>query len=138
MSLKSSPSLLIFRDSALGAYQALSAGRRKQLVQQWNDWIDGLTAQGKFVEGHPLEPLGRVVSGPRGELVKDGPYAETKETVGGYFWLTVADIDEATEIAQGCPSLPLGLSVEVRPVAPTSPVLRELRARLRPSSQNRP
>jgi hypothetical protein len=55
--------------------------------------------------------------------VTDGPFAETKEIVGGYFFLSVADLDEATAIAQHCPGLPLGLTVEVRPVAECSPVL---------------
>ena len=49
--------------------------------------------------------------------------------IGGYFFLTVADIDEATTIARQCPGLPLGLTVEVRPVAEVSPVLTELHGR---------
>jgi hypothetical protein len=70
-----------------------------------------------------------VVSGARGERVTDGPYAEAKEVVGGYFFLTVANIDEATEIAKKCPGLPLGLTVEVRPVADVSPVLEGVSGR---------
>ena len=99
------------------------------MTQQWNDWYDGLAAQGKVQHGQPLELEGRVVSGAKGERVTDGPYAEAKEVVGGYFFLTVADLDEATEIAKRCPGLPLGLTVEVRPVAKVSPVLRDLRGR---------
>ncbi len=72
---------------------------------------------------------GRLVSGPQGQRVTDGPFAEAKEVVGGYFLLTVADIDEATEIAKGCPGLPLGLVVEVRPVADASPVLEGVKGR---------
>jgi hypothetical protein len=49
--------------------------------------------------------------------VVDGPFAEAKEAIGGYFFLRVADIEEATEIAQRCPSLAHGMTVEVRPVA---------------------
>ncbi|MBI2515447.1 MAG: hypothetical protein HYV95_00900 [Opitutae bacterium] len=121
--------LLIFRDSNPGIYRTLTPERRQRLVQEWNAWYDDLAAQGKVQQGHPLEPGGRVVSGPRGEVVTDGPYAEAKEAVGGYFFLQVADLDEATAIAKHCPSLPLGLSVEVRPVAEFSPTLRELRGR---------
>ncbi|MGH7946954.1 MAG: YciI family protein, partial [Opitutaceae bacterium] len=51
----------------------------------------------------------------------------TKEVVGGYFFLSVADLDEATEIAKMCPGLPLGLTVEVRPVVEVSPVLTGVR-----------
>ena len=47
----------------------------------------------------------------------DGPFAESKEAIGGYFYLTVADENEAIEIAQQCPGLEYGAVVEVRPVA---------------------
>jgi hypothetical protein len=61
--------------------------------------------------------------------VTDGPYAEGKEIIGGYFFLTVADIDEATAIAKHCPGLSVGLTVEIRPVADCSPVLTDVRGR---------
>jgi hypothetical protein len=70
-----------------------------------------------------------VVSGIAGERVTDGPYAEGKEVVGGYFFLTVKDLDEATAIAKQCPGLALGLTVEVRPVAAVSPVLTGVKGR---------
>ncbi|MDB6095170.1 MAG: hypothetical protein JWM32_2732 [Verrucomicrobia bacterium] len=129
MATNSAPFLLIFRDSDPDVYQRMSPDGRRQLVAAWNQWYDSLAAQGKVKQGHPLEFQGRVVSGPRGETVKDGPYAETKEIVGGYFFLTVADLDEATAIAQRCPSLAVGLSVEVRAIAEFSPALTELRGR---------
>jgi len=75
----------------------------------------------------PLGPQGRMVAGPRGERVTDGPYAEAKEAIGGYLFLTVADFDEATAIAKMCPGLPLGLTVEVRPIVEFSPVLEGVR-----------
>lgn len=121
--------LLLFRNAGPDTHAHLSAEQQRQLTQQWNDWYDGLAAQGKVQHGRPLELGGRVVSGPRGERVVDGPYAEAKEVVGGYFFLTVADLDEATAIAQRCPGLPLGLTVEVRPVAEVSPVLKGVAGR---------
>lgn len=117
METKASPYLLIFRDAAPATYQAMSAEQRQRLMQQWNEWYDGLAAQGKVQHGHPLEPQGRVVSGARGERIVDGPFAEATEGIGGYFLLTVADLDEATAIAQRCPSLAHGMQVEVRPIA---------------------
>lgn len=98
-------------------------------MRQWNDWYDGLEAAGKVQHGRPLALNGRVVSGARGEKVTDGPYAEATEVIGGYFFLNVADLDEATEIAKHCPGLPLGMSVEVRPVADVSPVLEGVHGR---------
>ncbi|HVU35924.1 MAG TPA: YciI family protein, partial [Opitutaceae bacterium] len=58
-----------------------------------------------------------VISGAQGERVTDGPFAEATEGIGGYFFLTVDSLDEATRVAQQCPSLPYGMVVEVRPVA---------------------
>jgi hypothetical protein len=121
--------MLLFRNAGAETHRHLTAEQRAQLTKQWNDWYDGLAAQGKVQHGQPLEAHGRVVSGVGGNKVVDGPYAEAKESVGGYFLLTVADLDEATEIAKGCPGLPLGLLVEVRPVARFSPVLQELHGR---------
>ena len=59
----------------------------------------------------------------------DDAYAAGKEAVGGYFFLNVTDINEATAIAKMCPGLPLGLTVEVRPIVEVSPVLEDVRGR---------
>ncbi len=118
-----SPFLLLFRNAGPETHASLSPEQREEMTKQWNVWIDGLLAQGKLQHGQPLAPGGRVVSGTHGQRVIDGPYAEAKEVVGGYVFLSVADLDEATQIAKGCPGLALGLTVEVRPVAAVSPVL---------------
>jgi hypothetical protein len=128
-----SPYLLLFRNAGEGSHRHLSPEQRTQLTKQWNDWYDGLAAEGKVEHGHPLELTGRVISGPRGELVTDGPFAEAKEAIGGYFFLKVADLDEATEIGKNCPGLPHGLIVEVRPVAAFSPMLDGVRGRCAPN-----
>ena len=124
-----SPFLLLFRNAGPETHQHLTDEQRRQLTQQWNDWYDGLAKQGKVEHGRPLALGGRVVSGARGERVTDGPYAEATEVVGGYFFVTVADLDEATEIAKRCPGLALGLTVEVRPIAEVSPVLEGVHGR---------
>ena len=56
--------------------------------------------------------------GPKA-VMSDGPYAESKDMVGGYTVLTAEDLDEATEIARGCPFLDVGGTVEIRPVIST-------------------
>jgi hypothetical protein len=124
-----SPFLLLFRNAGPETHAHLSPEQRAQLTKRWNDWYESLAARGKVQHGHPLGLQGRVVAGARGERVTDGPYAEAKEAIGGYFFLNVADLDEATEIAKGCPGLPLGLTVEVRPIVEFSPVLEEVRGR---------
>lgn len=121
--------MLFFRNAGPDTHAHLTPAQKSAMAQQWNDWVERLAAQGKLPHAHPLGLGGRVVSGPTGQRVTDGPYAEAKEVVGGYFFLTVADLDEATAIAQQCPGLPLGLTVEVRPVAAFSPVLTAVNAR---------
>jgi hypothetical protein len=101
----------------------MSTDEKQQLWKQWLDWRDGLAAQGKLSSGYPLKNEGRVISGPRGTRLLDGPFAEGKELIGGFFFLTVSGIDEAEAIARRCPSLPYGMLVEVRPVAELCPVL---------------
>ena len=75
-------------------------------------------AQGKAVEGQPLEMETRVVSGMGGTRVVDGPFAEAKEAIGGYVKLMVSSIEEATEIARRHPGLAYGLQIEIRPMTP--------------------
>ena len=109
----SSAYLLFFRNSGPENYQHLSPEQRQQLVTRWNAWYDGLAAQGKAVEGQPLEMEIRTVSGPGGRVV-DGPFAEAKEAIGGYVKLLVSGLEEATEIARRHPGLAYGLKIEVR------------------------
>lgn len=116
--------MLLFHDSMTSRYAGLSPEERQQYLHQWTAWYDGLVESGKLQSGHPLEPEGRVVSGTRGERVVDGPFAESKEAIAGYFFLHVSGMDEATEIAQRCPGLAFGITVEVRPVADCCPILK--------------
>jgi hypothetical protein len=121
------PYLLLFRNAGADTHAHLSEAQRAALAKKWNDWFESLAAQGKVEHANPLGLGGRVVSGPGGERVTDGPYAEGKEIIGGYFYLSVSGLDEATAIAQQCPGLALGLTVEVRQVLACSPVLGEVR-----------
>ena len=129
MSTATSSFMLLFRNAGPETHEHLSATEKKQMAQRWNDWFESLSAQGKVEHARPLALEGRVVSGPGGARVTDGPYAEAKEVVGGYFFLKVANLDEATAIAQQCPGLAVGLTVEVRPVADVSPVLTDVPGR---------
>jgi hypothetical protein len=114
--------LLIFRDAS-PSYKAISPEEREQLLRQWNAWQERLTAEGKLQQGQPLASMGRLISSANGRLI-DGPFAESKEAIGGFFLLTVADLEAATEIAKQCPGLQFGLTVEVRPMAQNCPTLR--------------
>lgn len=96
-------------------------------MTQFKTWFDRLTEQGKLKGAQPLVRQGRVVSGKDGRVVADGPFAESKEAIGGYFLLAVNSLDEAVQIARGCPGLEHGMTVEVRPVAEECPMMARAR-----------
>ena len=88
----------------------------QQLMNRWMVWVDTLTKKGHYHgAGDPLEHSGKTVRGPK-RTVTDAPYAEAKDLVGGYTVITAGSIDEAVELARGCPALDGDWSVEVRPV----------------------
>ena len=95
-------------------------------MEQWNAWFDRFAEQGKIKGAEPLESDGKIVSGKNGQKVSDGPFAESKEAIGGYFRLQVNNPDEALQIAKECPLLEYGLKVEVRPVAKMCPTFRSI------------
>src|SRR5689334_13219485 len=117
--------MLLFRSNDW--YKGLPPEETQRIVDNWMAWFNRLTEQGTAVAGHPLEREGKIVSGKNGRVVSDGPFAESKETIGGYFLLKVNSLDQAVAIAQQCPGLPYGIRVEVRPVAAECPVAAEAR-----------
>jgi len=115
--------MLIFRGTDW--YKGLSPEEMQQISDKWMAWFKGLMANGKAVAGSPLEREGKIVG--KNRVVSDGPFAESKETIGGYFLLKVNTMDEALAIAKDCPGLPFGIRVEVRPVAGECPMVEEVR-----------
>jgi len=115
--------MLIFRGTDW--YRGLSPEQMQQVADHWMAWFNGLKEEGKCIAGNPLEREGRIVSG-KNRVVSDGPFAESKETIGGYFLLNVDSMEEAVTIAQQCPGLPFGIRVEVRPVAAECPMVEEV------------
>jgi hypothetical protein len=107
--------LLLFRGNMWD--RGLSPEQLQKVVTDWMAWFERLKDERRCTGGHPLEKEGKIVSGKQGRTVADGPFAESKEAVGGYFYLQVSDVDEAIEIARQCPGLEYGAVVEVRPVA---------------------
>ena len=117
--------MLIFRGTDW--YKGLSSEEMQQVGDKWMAWFKGLMASGKAVAGNPLERDGKIISGKNGRVVSDGPFAESKETIGGYFLLKVQTLDDAVAIAKECPGLPYGIRVEVRAVAGECPMVTQLR-----------
>jgi hypothetical protein len=108
-------------------YNRLSREELQKLMNENSAWMQRLTAQGKARPGRALERRGAFVSGKDGRFVTDGPFAESKEAIGGYLLVDVETLDEAIALAQSSPSLAYGGSIEVRPVAEECPL--ESRAR---------
>ena len=106
--------LLLFRGTHWD--RDLSPEKAREIMNRWVAWFDRLTEQGKAKAGQPLATEGKIVSGKKGQTVADGPFAESKEAIAGYFYLQVASLEEAVEIAKACPGLEYDMSVEVRVV----------------------
>lgn len=93
-----------------------SPEKAQQSMKKWRAWMKDLEEKGHLKDfGQPLERAGKVVGG-KNKTVTDGPYAETKDVVGGYSIVAARDVDQAAQLAAGCPVLEGGGSVEVRPV----------------------
>jgi hypothetical protein len=88
----------------------------QQTMQKWMAWLKELSAAGHVKDpGQPLDRTGKLVKGKQ-KTVTDGPYAESKDLVGGYTVITATDLNQAAELSRGCPVLENGGLVEVRPV----------------------
>lgn len=85
-------------------------------MAQWMAWIDKLASAGKYVAGEPLMPGGKLIKG-NAKNVTDGPYAEGKEVVGGYFIINADSYEEAVALCEDYPDYEKGGSVQVRQVA---------------------
>lgn len=93
----------------------LSAEEAQAQMMKWFNWMDDLKAKGLYVEGRPLLPEMKRINGAS-KVVTDGPFAESKELVGGYLIVKAKDFDHAVEAAQGFPDYDLHGGVEIREV----------------------
>jgi hypothetical protein len=103
-------------------YKKLSHDEIQNVISQAKAWFDQLNAQGKIKAGQPLARKGAIVSGKNGRSVTDGPFAESKEAIGGYLLLDVETMEEAIAIARTNPALAYGTSIEIRPLAEECPL----------------
>jgi hypothetical protein len=107
--------LLLFRSDPAKLAQR-SPEEMQDVTKRWMDWIGSIAAQDKLADrGNRLEPAGKVVRPD--SLVTDGPYTEIKETLGGYSVVKAASLEEAVELAKGCPIFTVGGNVEVREIS---------------------
>ena len=106
--------IYLFRSNPT-AFQSLSPEQMQQTVKKWMDWKDTLEKSGHIKQfGERLDGTGKVVRG-KAKTVTDGPYIEVKDFIGGYMLVEAKDIDQAVELAKGCPVLESDGTVEIRP-----------------------
>ena len=106
--------MLIFRGGAVSRGD-VSPSVLQAHLQRWYAWSDELARQGRRNVGTPLDNGGKAVRGQE-LFVTDGPYAESKDLVTGAMLIDAVSLDDAVEVARGCPTYEFGGSVEVRPV----------------------
>ena len=104
--------LFLFRGSNASN---LSPEESQKHMKKWEDWIGGLAKAGKFKAGEPLGKEAKVIKGSK-KVVTDGPFTESKEVVGGYLIVSASSLDEATDIAKGCPNYEADGSTEIREI----------------------
>jgi hypothetical protein len=110
---------LIYADEA--AWQSLSTAESEAMVAEYRAFTESVTRSGQFVGGNRLEPVATAatVRVRNGKVsTTDGPFAETKEQLAGYYLVDARDFNDAIQIASRIPGARLG-SIEVRPVAPS-------------------
>lgn len=104
---------MVFRSAGMGDFKPTEE-QMAASEKEWMDWFGGIIADGRYAGGVRPEPEGKTIL--PGNVVTDGPYAEVKEILMGTGVIKADSLDEAVEIAKGCPILKVGGSVEVRPL----------------------
>lgn len=92
----------------------ISPERIQTAIDDFYAWLERLIKEGKMKTGQRLATGGKTVS--RDHVTTDGPFGETKEIIGGYWFILADSLDEAAEIASQNPCMQCGLFYEIRPI----------------------
>ena len=115
------PSYMLLLYDNPANWAKISPEDMQKAIEKFMAWGGKLRNQGVIVASAKLaDDAGRVLRGRDQVRVTDGPYSETKEVLGGYYLIKAANYNEAVELAQGCPGLHYGGTIEVRQVDPMS------------------
>ena len=107
---------------SLSEYLVISRGQWDQnatpeeiqgAIDRFYAWHDQLVGEGKMKAGQRLATEGKTVSK---QMIIDGPFGETKEVIGGYWFIYAPSLEEAAKIAADNPCIAYGLAFEIRPV----------------------
>lgn len=100
-------------------WNAIPQGERDTVMQEYGRFVEDTTRAGQYLAGAKLKAssAATTVREKNGKpVITDGPYAETKEQLGGYHLIEAKDLDEALAIARRIPTLKVGGTIEVRPL----------------------
>ncbi len=104
--------ILIIKSSGTLDLSPTEAGEH---VQKYMAWSQNLRDQNRYVTADGLSDQVRILTAPdKPAQITDGPYAETKEMIGGYYIFNVESFDHAEQIARACPALEFGETIELR------------------------
>ena len=114
--------LLIYGNEA--DFANVSEKEQEAIFREYMEFSQAIHRAGNYISGEALQPVAtattvRVRGGKT--VTTDGPFAETREQLGGFYMIEAKDLDEATSIAARIPSSRTG-SIEVRPIMPTPPI----------------
>jgi hypothetical protein len=114
------PKYILFLREDPQCFANISPEEMQAIVTRYKRWRESLAAGGRQAGGQKLrDHEGRTLRSATGKLVvTDGPFAETREILGGYFEFTADSYDQAVEISRDCPHLEFG-SIEIRQVEHT-------------------
>jgi hypothetical protein len=114
--------MLLLHDSP-ELFANISADEMQRVIAKYVEWRSKLGGAGKLIGGNKLrDDSGRILEARAGGGrvdVRDGPFTETKDVIGGYFIVKAGDYDEAVAMSRDCPHLLFGGRIELREIEPT-------------------
>jgi hypothetical protein len=112
--------LLMFSGSEW--YNRLTAAEIQDVIDQSKAWFERLTGAGMVKGAQGLARDGATVSGKSGRVISDGPFAESKEAIGGYLLLEAESLEDVVAIAKENPAVRHGTTIEIRPLSSECPL----------------
>ena len=112
------PEYILLLHGSPAAFDGMSPEEMQAVFQRYMKWRESLTARGHAAGGKKLrDRVGRVLRKDAGKTtVKDGPFAESREVIGGFFAFPAESFEQAVELSSDCPHLDYGGVIEIREI----------------------
>lgn len=112
------PTYMLLLHEDPGLFAGRSPAEMTKAVKEYGAWATKLRSENRLVGGEKLaDDGGKVLKGKNGKVVvTDGPYAEAREVIGGYFAIKAKDYAEAAKLSESCPHLAFGGRIELRQI----------------------